>query len=87
VSTEDRVRRFIATELHWHGPVEDLTDDLPIIDDQVVDSMGIFQIVTFLEREFGIEILDEQLVPEHFGTIAGIARLVEANRDGDGGSR
>ena len=78
---QDRVRRFIKDELNWDGGGE-LTDDFPLIERQVLDSLGIFQLVSFLEEEFGIEVLDEELIPENFGTIEGIARLVSAKRTG-----
>jgi acyl carrier protein len=42
--------------------------------------MGIFQVVSFLESEFGIEVGDEDLVPDNFGTIDLIAALVESKQ-------
>lgn len=77
---EQKVRQFIVDELRFDGS-SDLADDLPLIERRVLDSLGIFQLVGFLESEFGIEILDEELVPEHFGTIGDIARLVESKRN------
>ena len=77
---EQTVRQFIVDELRFDGSPSDLEDDLPLIEQHVLDSLGIFQLVGFLESEFSIEILDEELVPEHFGTIRGIARLVESKR-------
>jgi len=46
----------------------------------VLDSMGIFELVTHLEQRFGVEIFDEELLPENFGTVASIARLVESKQ-------
>jgi acyl carrier protein len=77
---ESRLRDFILRELNWNGRREELTDDYPLIRRRVLDSLGIFQVVSFVESEFGVEILDEELVPDHFGTIAGIARLVESKQ-------
>ncbi len=77
---EERLHEFILTELHWDGSRRDLTFDLPLIGNQIVDSLGIFQIVSFVESEFGVEILDEELVPENFGTITDIARLVRSKQ-------
>jgi acyl carrier protein len=77
----DGVRRFIVDELNFEDR-DVLTDDYPLIENQVIDSLGIFQIVTWLESEFGIAISDEELVPTNFGTIGGIARLVESKRGG-----
>jgi acyl carrier protein len=75
---KDKVRAYIAEELNWEGASEELTDDYPLLDKGVVDSAGVFQVVSFVETEFGVEIQDEELVPEHFGTLEGITRLVES---------
>ena len=80
MSTQDRVRTFIIDELRFRGSAKDLKNDLPLLEKEILDSMGIFQVVAFLESEFGIEIDDEDLVPDNFGTIDGIARLVESKQ-------
>jgi acyl carrier protein len=77
---EDKVRTFIIEELSWDGTPNELTSDYPLIDRHVLDSLGIVQLVSFLEDEFGIEIEDEELVPDHFGTVGSIASLVQAKR-------
>jgi acyl carrier protein len=76
---EDDIRRFIVEELN--GPPQQLTNDFPLIEGSVLDSLGIFQLVGFLESEYGIQIDDEELVPDHFATIGDVARLVSTKRD------
>ncbi len=80
MSTQDQVRSYIVEELRFRGSAKDLKDDYPLLENEVLDSMGIFSVVSFLETEFGIEVDDEELVPENFGTIADIARLVEQKK-------
>ena len=80
MTTQERVRAFIVEELRPPTGAEELTPDYPLIERRVIDSMGIFQIVTFLEREFGVEVADDELVAENFGTIGGIAHLVDSKR-------
>jgi acyl carrier protein len=77
---EDAVRSFIIEKLH--GPPQQLTSDFPLIDRGVVDSLGIFRLVTFLEGTYGIKIEDEELAPEYFDTIRSIATLVESKVQG-----
>lgn len=77
---EDKVRTFIVEELNWDGSPSELTDEYPLIDRHVLDSLGLFQLVSFIEAEFGVSIDDEELTPEHFGTLQEIARLVQAKR-------
>jgi acyl carrier protein len=79
---QDRLRSFIVEELQFEGDPGDLTDDYPLLEKGVIDSAGIFQVVSFVETEFGVEIANEELVPEHFGTLGGISRLVESKRSG-----
>ncbi|MFN2390162.1 MAG: acyl carrier protein [Actinomycetota bacterium] len=79
---EDRVRRFLIEDLHYAGPADELTSDHDLIESRVIDSLGIFQIVSFLESEYGVEIDDEDLLPENFGTLGEIARLVESRTSG-----
>lgn len=70
-----RVRKFIKQEIlrGEDGVVE--SDDTPLLNG-AVDSVGLLQLVAFLEEEFHIEIDDTEIVPEHFSTVSDIERLV-----------
>jgi acyl carrier protein len=76
MNTTEKVRDFIVDELRWDGPSHQLTDDYPLLDNGVIDSLGLFEIVQFLEAEYGVEIADDELVPENFATLTAIANLV-----------
>jgi acyl carrier protein len=41
-----------------------------------VDSTGVLEVVSFLEAEFGIEVADEELLPENLDTIGRISAYV-----------
>jgi len=77
---EDVIRAFISEELTSDPLQEALTDDYPLLDRQVLDSLGLFQLVAFLESEYGIEIDDEELVPANFGSIKDVSHLVKTKR-------
>jgi acyl carrier protein len=70
------VRAFIATRLAPVAGRTEIADDEDLIDTGIVNSLGIFQLVAFLEERFKISIGDEEITPENFGTIDGIERLV-----------
>ncbi|HWQ28589.1 MAG TPA: acyl carrier protein [Dehalococcoidia bacterium] len=80
MSTVNTLRDFIVRELRWNGGPEALTLDYPLIENHVVDSLGLFTLVTFVENQFGIEVGDEELVPENFGTIGAIVSLIERKK-------
>jgi acyl carrier protein len=81
MTTEATLRRFIIDELSFAGDASLLEDDdYPLLENDVIDSLGVFQLVSFLETEFAIEVDDDELVPDNFGSIRLIAALVERTR-------
>jgi len=80
MSTQETLRGFIVEELHPEATAPELTDDYPLLKSGVIDSIGIYQIVGFVESEFGVEIADEELVEDNFGTIGALAAMVDAKR-------
>ncbi|HZU40906.1 MAG TPA: acyl carrier protein [Solirubrobacteraceae bacterium] len=74
----EQIRTFLIEDLHWQGERSELTDDLPLIENHVIDSMGLLRLVSWLESTFGVTIADEEVVPANFGTIASIDALLSA---------
>ncbi len=58
------------------GSRSELTPDFPLIENHVIDSMGLLRLVAWLESTFAVEISDEDVVPANFGTIEGIEELL-----------
>jgi acyl carrier protein len=48
-----------------------------LLENRVIDSLGLFRIVGFLEQEHGVAIPDEKIVPANFASLQTIAALVE----------
>ena len=71
------VRRLVETTILPRTDATSVTDDHPLLDTGLLDSLGIFELVTHLEQACGVTIDDEELVPENFGSIDHIAALVE----------
>ena len=55
-----------------------LGDEDSVLDSGAIDSLGILDVVAFLEEEFGFQLDDDELAPENFDSIACLARLVES---------
>lgn len=73
---EDLIRQYINDELAKDVLREPIRDDDLLLERQILDSLGLFQLVGYLENEFAIEVRDEELVPANFGSVRDIARLV-----------
>ena len=76
-SIPDRVRGFIVDNLGWED-ADQLTDDLPLIQAGVLDSLGILTLVEFLESNYHIRIEDSEIIPANLGSLASIEQLVKS---------
>lgn len=80
MSTEDSIRDFIVNDLGWSGDRELLRGDYDLLENDVVDSIGVFQLVTLIEERLGVEVPDDELVPENFASVGALAGMVERHR-------
>jgi acyl carrier protein len=72
---EKQILEFIQSEIVLVGGAEALTIDSELLNG-IVDSLGLMQLVAFLEEEFEIEVDDSDISKEHFSTVGHIGRLV-----------
>ncbi len=73
---KDEVRKFILEKFLFNCG-DQLDDDMSLIDTNTVDSVGILEIVGFIENRFKIKVEDEELTAENLDSINKIARFVE----------
>jgi acyl carrier protein len=75
VSVTAQIEEFIREIAPDAGPVESGVD---LVEAEVIDSLGIVQLISLLEEKYGITINDDDLDPENFRSVELIATFVEA---------
>jgi acyl carrier protein len=60
--------------------VDSIRDDDRFFEDQVIDSLQLMELVEAFQSRFGIEVSGEDLSPENFGSIAGMAKFLTDRR-------
>jgi acyl carrier protein len=48
----------------------------PLLESGIIDSLGMLDVVSMLEKDFGIAVADEELIRDNFQTITHIANFV-----------
>lgn len=66
-----RVHEFIVANFLFGAG--DVDDHASLLDEGVIDSMGVLEIVVFLEDELGVAVADDEVVPEVFDSIDAIS--------------
>lgn len=73
---KDTIRMYVKDNFLFGFNDEDLHDDTSFLEIGVLDSTGIMEMVTFIEREFGVSVLDEEIVSENLDSINMISNFV-----------
>ena len=71
---------MVLTEFLAGEPEENLTDDVRLVSDGIIDSMASLKLVSMLEEAFDVTIPAYQIDEDHLNTVDLIAAMVEDNR-------
>ena len=74
------IRRFLIEEFLPDVPEQDLDQDLDLIENGVIDSLGLLKVIAWIEDQFGISVEVDEMVPENFSSIERISALVGRTR-------
>ena len=75
------VRRFIAENFLFRDEGDAITHDASLLDAGIIDSTGVLELVCFLETTFGIEVHDDEMLPENLDSIRAISHYVSRKLD------
>lgn len=73
----DQIRAYLV-ELNLLPENGSVDPDESLFDGGYLDSLGIMALTSLLERQFGIIVSEEDLLPDNFDSIASIARYANS---------
>jgi acyl carrier protein len=72
----EQIRNYII-ENFLFGDASPLSgDDVSLLDSGIIDSVGVMELVAYLESDHGLTIADEELVPENLDSVDNLAVFV-----------
>jgi acyl carrier protein len=75
-NVEELVRQYIAQNILFSNNGYPYADDASFLDEGIIDSMNVLELVAFVEEKFGITVQDQDIVPDHFDSVSKLAAYV-----------
>ena len=75
-----RVRHFVRENFLYMRPDFELADSDHLLERGVVDSLGVVEMVQFIEQEFGIDVAEEEISEANLGSLQAIAKFIASKR-------
>ena len=74
-TVDEQIKHFIESQF-LPARNRNLRMDDPLLENGIIDSLGVLDLVTFVEQQFAISVADDELVPDNFKTIERLAAFV-----------
>jgi len=74
--TVTTIRAFIFDNFLFDAAEEDLGNDDSFLDQGIIDSTGVLELVEWLEDTFDITVDDDELIPENLDSVNSLADFI-----------
>jgi acyl carrier protein len=79
---DDVIIDYISREIVQDPTQLPLSNETLLLEEGILDSLGLLQLVVFLEERFGITVAEADLVPENFASVGTICACLRAREPG-----
>ena len=79
---ESVISDYISREIVQDPAQLPLSNETLLLEEGILDSLGLLQLVVFLEERFGITVAEADLVPENFASVGTICAYLRAREPG-----
>ncbi|MCP5021224.1 MAG: acyl carrier protein [bacterium] len=74
------VREFIVDNFLLGEDDDDFTNNRSFLESGLIDSMGILELISFVEDTYEVEIADDELVPENLDSVDRVTKFIQSKQ-------
>ena len=76
-TVEEKVRNYIAENILFSNNYP-YSDETSFLENGVVDSMNVMELVAYVEDSFGVDVADNEIVPANFDSIKNLSSYLHS---------
>jgi acyl carrier protein len=76
VTIEEQIREYVVDNFLFSEDGYHLPEDASFLEEGIVDSTGVLELVMFVEETFSITVEDDEILPENFDSVGQLAAYV-----------
>lgn len=82
MTPEEIIRNHIAKNILFNDKGYPHSDEASFVEEGIIDSMNVMELILFVEESFGLEVADEEITPENFNSVRKMADYIRRKRAG-----
>ena len=75
-TNSDKIRAFIFSNFLFDAEESALDNDTSFLEQGIIDSTGVLELVEWLEETFAMKVEDEELIPENLDSVNRLAQFI-----------
>lgn len=80
MSARAKIKNYILENYLFTDDQNALNDGDSFLQQGIIDSTGILEVIFFLEEEFGVKVADEEMIPENLDSVNNLVAFVERKK-------
>jgi len=80
MTIKDQLKDYIARNLLFSDNGFKYDDDDSFLEEGIVDSIGVLELVAFVDETFGVEVEDHEVTPDNFDSVNKLTAYVQSKQ-------
>ena len=76
MTVQDQIRNYIAKNLLFSTNGYGYDDQASFLEEGIVDSVGVLELVSFIEDRFKVKVDDQDIIPDNFDSVSKLAAYI-----------
>ena len=81
MTIKEQLKDYIARNLLFSDDGFKYDDDASFLEEGIVDSIGVLELVAFVDESFGVEVEDQEVTPDNFDSVNKLAAYVQRKQN------
>lgn len=81
MNIEAQIRDFIVQNLLFSDDGYNYPDDASFLEEGIVDSVGVMELIAFVEEQFGFIVDDLEVTPDNFDSVTKLATYIRRKKN------
>ena len=81
MSVAETLKQYISENILYTGDGFPCSDDASFLESGVIDSLGVMELVMFVQTRFSIQVNPLDVTPENFDSIARLTTYIQARSE------
>lgn len=76
MTIEEQIKNYISRNILFSDDGFQYADDASLLDEGIVDSIAIMELVAFVEDSMNVQVEEEEITPNNFDSVANLASYI-----------